>query len=124
MSNGLSEKDLSCRQVRKNFGLLQDHATRMKDTTGASVEAHLKQCERCAFEYRLFALQRATLDAAASPEAISPDEQFFTALRARIARGPATLSPVRRPDESWTAALLLTARQLVPAMAVLLLLII
>jgi len=71
----------------------------------------------------LFALHRATLDAAASAEPVTPNEQFFRALRARIARGPA-LSPSRRAEESWTAALLLTARQLVPAMAVLLLLII
>jgi hypothetical protein len=124
MSNGLNRMDLSCRQVRKGFAFLQDDATTPGDTSRGSIQAHLKMCSRCAFEYRLFALQRATLDAAASPEAIRPDEQFFAALRARIARGPATLSPARRPDESWTAALLLTARQLVPAMAVLLLLII
>ena len=46
---------------------------------------------------------------------------FFRALRARIARGP-ELSPPRA-EESWAAALLLTARQLVPVMAVLLLVI-
>jgi len=46
---------------------------------------------------------------------------FFKALRARIARGP-EFSPSRRTDESWAAALLVTARQLLPAMAVLLLL--
>lgn len=130
MSNGLNdEMDLSCREVRKRFTLLHESATTpggMK--TGGmkrgGVEAHLGTCTRCAFEYRLFALQRATLDEAATAEPVRPDEQFFRALRARIARGPLALSPVRRAEESWTAALLLTARQLVPAMAMLLLLII
>jgi hypothetical protein len=50
-----------------------------------------------------------------------PDKDFFRGLRARIARGP-ELSPARA-EESWAAALLSTARQLVPAMAVLLLVI-
>lgn len=129
MSNGLNdEMDLSCREVRKRFALLHESATtpvRKKPgvTKREGVEAHLGKCTRCAFEYRLFALQHATLDAAATAEPVRPDEQFFTALRARIARGPVAL-PVRRGEESWTAALLLTARQLVPAMAVLLLMII
>ena len=128
MSDELNNKmDKSCRQVRKRFGLLYEAAT-AGVSVGVSkpdgVEAHLRTCSRCAFEYRLFALQRATLDAAASAEPIRPDEQFFNGLRARIARGPAVLLPVRRADESWTAAMLLTARQLVPAMAVLLVLII
>jgi hypothetical protein len=69
----------------------------------------------------LFNLQRRALDLAASPEQVVPDKDFFRALRARIARGP-ELSPTRA-EESWAAALLLTARQLVPAMAVLLLVI-
>jgi predicted anti-sigma-YlaC factor YlaD len=113
MSNELNDKmDLSCRQMRKRFALLDEGVT-----------THLQTCSRCAFEYRLFALRRATLDAAASPEPVTPDEQFFMALKARIARGP-VISPSRPAEESWTAALLLTARQLVPAMAVLLLLII
>jgi predicted anti-sigma-YlaC factor YlaD len=113
MSNEMNDKmDLSCRQTRKRFALLDE-----------GVKTHLQACSHCAFEYRLFTLQRATLDAAASPEPVTPDEQFFRMLRARIARGPA-LSASRRAEESWAAALLLTARQLVPAMAVLLLLII
>jgi hypothetical protein len=122
MSNELNhEIDLSCRQVRRRFASLRDGATVPTERQG--IETHLQTCSRCALDYRLLALQRATLDAAASQEPITPDEQFFRGLRARIARGPALL-PSRRAEESWTAALLLTARQLVPAMAVLLLLII
>lgn len=124
MSNQLNGKmNLSCRQIQKRFGLLHLNATVANATEREGVKTHLQTCSRCALEYRLFALRLATLDAAASPEPVTPDEQFFRALRARIARGPA-VSPPRRNEESWTAALLLTARQLVPAMAVLLLLII
>ena len=124
MSNELNdEMDLSCRQARKRFALLHESAIAPNLTERETVKTHLQTCSSCAVEYRLFALQRASLDATASPEPVTPDEQFFRALRARIARGPA-LSASRRAEESWTAALLLTARQLVPAMAVLLLLII
>jgi len=113
MSNELSELGkITCRQARK----------RLADLDGDSVvKRHVESCSRCGFEYRLFRLQRAALDLAATPELIAPDEYFFKALRARIARGP-ELSP-SRAEESWAAALLLTARQLVPAMAVLLLVI-
>lgn len=122
MTNELKDEvSLSCRRVRKQFALLNVSAN--VTHSAKAVSAHLQTCSNCAVEYRLFALQRATLDAAASPELVTPDEQFFSGLRARIARGPAPL-PSRRPEESWTAALLLTARQLFPAMAVLLLLII
>lgn len=122
MTNDLNDEvRLSCRRVRKHFALI--HVSAKVTHSEKAVNAHLQTCSNCAVEYRLFALQRATLDAAASPDLVTPDEQFFSGLRARIARGPA-LIPSRRPEESWTAALLLTARQLVPAMAVLLLLII
>jgi len=90
----------------------------------AAVERHAQTCDRCATEYRLLALGRAALNAAAAAEPVSPDEDFFKAVRARIQRGEQGPAPVERPDESWAAALLLTARQLIPAMALLLLLII
>jgi hypothetical protein len=118
------EPNIVCRQARKRFAALDERAaasTSMSVTERAATNRHVQACSRCALEYRLFVLQRAALDAAAAAEPITPDEDFFRALRARIARGPA-LSPSRPPDESWAAALLVTARQLVPAMAVLLLL--
>ena len=119
------ESNIVCRQARKRFAALDEGdaaAMSMSVTERAATNRHVQTCSRCALEYRLFALQRATLDAAAA-EPIAPDEDFFKALRARIARGP-ELSPSRRTDESWAAALLVTARQLLPAMAVLLLLMI
>ena len=117
------EPNIVCRQARKRFAALDEGdaaSMSLSVTERAAANRHVQTCSRCALEYRLFALQRATLDAAAA-EPIAPDEDFFKALRARIARGP-ELSPSRRTDESWAAALLVTARQLLPAMAVLLLL--
>jgi hypothetical protein len=67
------------------------------------------------------------LYAGGASESILPDKEFFVALRARIARGPlepAIAADRANGDESWSAALLLTARQLIPAMAMLLALII
>lgn len=117
------EPSIVCRQARKQFAALDERAasTSMSVTERAATNRHVQACSRCALEYRLFVLQRGALDAAAAAEPITPDEDFFRALRARIARGPA-LSASRPPDESWAAALLVTARQLVPAMALLLLL--
>jgi anti-sigma factor RsiW len=90
-------------------------------TERAATERHMQTCERCAMEYRLLSLSRAVMDAAAAPEKITPDADFFKAVRARINRGEAS---IERADESWAAALFITARQLIPAMALLLLLII
>ena len=118
------EPNIACRHARKRFAALDERAapsTSMSVTERAATNRHVQACSRCALEYRLFVLQRAALDAAAAAEPITPDEDFFRALRARIARGPAP-SPSRPADESWAAALLVTARQLVPAMALLLLL--
>jgi len=113
------EIKMTCRQTRKHFAALDNHSLAISER--AASEHHIADCSRCALEFRLFALQRATLDAASSPEPVVPDEDFFRGLRARIARGIET-APLRLPDESWTSALLLTAKQLIPAMAVLLLL--
>ena len=117
-----TEPNIICRQARKRFAALDEHpggSDVLSVTDRAATNRHVQACSRCALEYKLFVLQRATLDAVAS-EPITPDDDFFRALRARIARGPAP-SPSRPQDESWAAALLVTARQLVPAMALLLL---
>ena len=125
------DRTIVCRVAKKRFAALaeQTESTRivpiregLSVTERAATERHLQTCKRCANEYRLFALGRMTLDAAASRQVVEPGDDFFKALRARIARGE---EPAReRADESWAAALLLTARQMIPAMAMLLLLII
>lgn len=117
---------IDCRQARKRFPAF-DERTNSRETLApdeqAAVARHLDDCRKCAREYQIFALTRATLDAAATTEQIVADDTFFRALRARINRGPEQ-SKSRPGEESWAAALLLTARQLIPAMAMLLLLII
>lgn len=133
MTEHLTNPDpINCRVARKQFPALlaAERDTRVvpinRTLNGerAATERHLEDCQRCAMEYRILALSRATLDAAAAPEPIVPTEDFFKAVRARIHRGEPVMVPVERPDESWAAALFATARQLIPVMAVLLLLII
>src|SRR5215210_3844823 len=118
-----------CRKARKQFPAALERPRRAagtKDqlsvTERAALERHLLACKGCALEYRIYALGQATLDCAASVEAVTPDEDFYKALKARIARGP-ELAPSQQQDESWTVALFQTARHMIPAMAMLLLLI-
>lgn len=133
MSKGINNfGTIACRQARKAFSALIEQSAssrvtpirqKLTVTERAAAERHLQTCERCALEYRLLGLSQSAMNAAAAPEAITPDEDFFKALRARIARGDKRAWQ-QRADESWSAALLLTSRQLLPAMAMLLLLII
>ncbi|HXG63955.1 MAG TPA: hypothetical protein VNO70_02540 [Blastocatellia bacterium] len=114
---------IKCREARRRFPDLCKHTA---DASAAdAVRLHLQSCEPCAREYRIFSLTRATLDLAAAPEPVRPEEDFFVALRARLARGPEA-APVlaAATSDSWAAAILLTARQMIPALALLLLLII
>jgi hypothetical protein len=124
---------IGCRRARRGFHLIADarlNASRLKlagDTHSmerAAIERHLSSCGRCEGDYRLFALARAAVDLSGAQEPIAPGKEFFTALRARIARGPEEAERAPAADESWAAALMLTARQLIPAMALLLLVII
>lgn len=124
-----NQETIACRVARRRLpALLAARDARvvpihqaLSVTQRAATERHLQACERCAMEHRLLSLSRAALDAGAATEVVTPDEDFFKAVRARIHRGEAT---IERPDESWAAALLITARQLIPVMALLLLLII
>ena len=121
-----SNNSVGCRKVRAQFSALADRDAGLGAAERSAVDSHLDGCVRCAREYRLYSLGRTALYAAGSSEPVAPDNEFFISLRARIARGPAEASTVNRAsnDESWAAALLLTARQLLPAMAMLLALII
>ncbi len=122
-----NEQEIVCRQARKRFpAFYESPAAREQLAAGerAAIERHLHDCAKCAREYRIFALTRAALDAAAATEPMTADDAFFRALRARIDRGPEAPPMWQQAAESWATALLATARQLIPAMAVLLLLII
>lgn len=119
-----------CRAARRQFGALVRREIAHAQGENLSAEIpdafrHIETCSRCEVEYRLVFLSRAALHLAASDETVRPDEDFYKALRARIARGPEPqIQTLPAVDESWAAALFLTARQLIPVMAVLLLLII
>ncbi|HJQ26264.1 MAG TPA: hypothetical protein VKA60_20290 [Blastocatellia bacterium] len=130
MSQKMAKQEaMSCRTARRLLpALLAAREARVVPTRPAldaagraSVEHHLDGCGRCAMEYRILTLSRAALDQAAAPLVPAPDEEFFKAVRARLHRGEPV---VERAGESWAAALFVTARQLIPAMALLLLLII
>ena len=123
----MSNNSVRCRKVRARFSALADrNPGRLGTADCTTLTSHMDGCVSCAREYRLYTLGRTALDVAGASESIVPDSEFFIALRARIARGPAETTSVFRAsnDESWAAALLLTARQLLPAMAMLLALII
>jgi hypothetical protein len=121
MSNN---QTIQCREARKRFAAFESDSPGALTGEGRAIMSrHLEDCRKCAREFRLYSLARATLDAAANTEKIVVDEPYLRALRARINRGP--VQPRHRPsEESWAGALLVTARQLIPAMAMLLLLII
>lgn len=108
---------MGCRQTRKKLGLLTGGLASDAESRRA-VELHVMNCPHCREELRLSALARSVLDAAASDEAVSPGEDFYRILRARIARGP-EIAP-----ESSATLVWVTARQLIPAMTMLLMLII
>ncbi len=121
---------VNCRQARKQFRRLDERGAiagareQLSAQERAALERHIQACAGCASEYRLYALGLAALNLVAAPEPVRPDEGFFKALRARIARGPETISPPQQQDESWAGALLVIARQMIPAMALLLILIV
>lgn len=104
----------SCREVRR----------RLK--SGADLgpaELHFQSCPQCARERRLLELQRAVLDLCGASEPITPDETFFIGLKARLAREASSLARSGRAgDDSWPAMVWASARQLIPIMAALLLL--
>jgi hypothetical protein len=85
-----------------------------------AVDSHLVKCPSCAEEYRMLALEFILLES--SGATIVPDETFFAALRGRIAQEAVAMSATQ-PDEYWLGLVWITARQMIPAMAALLLLI-
>ncbi|MEW6127640.1 MAG: hypothetical protein AB1757_11440 [Acidobacteriota bacterium] len=118
---------MGCRKVRKAFPALSGNAKaqNLGSDERRALQGHLETCSACAAEYRLFSLSQTVLDLTALPEVIEPDKDFMAALRARIARGPESFGlPQIGADESMATMLWLTARQMFPAMALLLLLII
>jgi hypothetical protein len=115
---------LKCADARRWFRALEDGNA--PDGIRESVTQHTSGCDRCGAEYRLFRLERTVLDLGGTSESVAPDDAFFRGLRARIARGSdgeRTAGPAGQND-LWSSMLWVTGRQLVPAMAMLLLLMI
>jgi hypothetical protein len=118
--------NMGCREARSRFAALVDfnEATPHHREVEA-VQMHVARCGACAQEFRLFELRSAVLHFSGATEPVLPDDDFFVGLKARLARGPEEVSGFApRFDDSWLAAVSLTARQLVPALALLLALII
>src|SRR4051812_29270098 len=111
-----NEAAIACRVVRRRLPALTAIArearvvpirSALSPAERAATERHLANCEGCATEYRVLALNRAVLDAAAAAPVV-PDEDFFKAVRARLNR---SVPAIERADESWATLLLVTARQ-------------
>ncbi len=122
-------REIGCRQTRKLFALKTGERAGNQDVSNsrerAELERHLRGCEDCSMKYRIHSLTGTVLDLSGTGEPFTPGDDFFLALRARLERGPRSAQAGRpAADDSWAAALLLTARQLIPAMALLLLFII
>lgn len=126
MRYGKNEKvKVNCRDARRLFASMgrpdADLPLRVQ------FDQHIETCSRCARDYRLARLSRAVLESAAVVEPVRPDSAFFVALRARIERGrtdEASAHWATGADDGWATILMLTTRQLIPAMALLLLMII
>lgn len=125
MRYGKAEKTkVNCRDARRLFASM---ARTDADTPLRGLfDQHVETCARCARGYRVARLSRAVLENAAVPAPVRPDKEFFVALRARIERGASEASAARSTgiDDGWSAVLMLTTRQLIPVMALLLLMII
>ncbi|HEU4387029.1 MAG TPA: hypothetical protein VFV34_04485 [Blastocatellia bacterium] len=123
MSTGPTQaRLLKCGDARRAFGAVEQGTA--PDDVRNAVNNHVASCAACAFENRISRLERTVLDLAGAAQQITPDEAFFNGLRARIARGENGSQSRSRADQTWTMLMWVTARQVLPAMAILLLLIV
>ena len=123
MSTGpTNTKTLKCGDARKWFRAVEQG--KAPDDVREAVRRHVAVCGRCAVEHRLNQLEQTVLDLAGAAQQLTPDEEFFKGLRARIARGDSSVETRSGADQTWTGLMWVTARQVLPAMAILLLLIV
>ena len=120
-----SDSRLSCREARAGFrSMTQSPAAPRSNGSHLEIERHVDDCSPCAAEYGLFEMEQAVLDASAAAVPVEPDQAFFAALRARIHREAETGGAGCYAQDAWANMVWVTARQLIPTMAVLLILII
>lgn len=110
----MNRETLNCRRARALIA-----SRDISQSERAALELHLERCNRCAREKLIASLSRAALEAFDPP---APSEEFFARLRAAIAF-QAARGPQGEQADHWTALIWVTARQLIPALAALLLLI-
>ena len=119
---GRVPRRLSCRQARAG---LKSMISSSVSSGNLEIDRHVNECASCAAECELLELERVVLDASAAVEPVMPDREFFAALRARIQREAEGAAAGRYTSEdAWANVVWQTARQLMPTMAVLLVLLI
>jgi len=118
------DPELGCREARKRIRAQQSLPTpeANSDQPDSRLDAHLLFCPKCAAEARVTRLYRFIL-AGDAPlgTTLEPDADWFKGLRARIERETSPKSPAS--EDSFAGIVWLAARQMVPAMVVLVLLI-
>ena len=122
-----SNYGLTCREARAGLRSMISSGVISSANLEANIEfdRHLDECASCTAEYEMLQLERAVLDASAAVEPVEPGPEFFAALRARIQReAEGTAAGRYATEDAWANIVWLTARQLVPTMAVLLILIV
>ncbi|MGH9761840.1 MAG: hypothetical protein ACREDR_13875 [Blastocatellia bacterium] len=126
----MTEHKMQCRDAKRAFreadeaGLVFAAPIPHEDGRRSlpAFEGHLENCNRCRDGYRLYRLGKGILRLGGASEPIIPANDWFVSLRARINREPA---PTDRggQEEPWQSALWQNARQLIPIMALLLLIV-
>jgi len=115
---------MKCREARIEFSVLDKSRRLSPGAKGVTpggredlIERHISECPACEREYRIFSLGRTVMELTGSSQPIIPDKEWFVAVKAATAR----LSDSRRfrvlTEESWPGLVWLTAKQLIPIMA-------
>jgi hypothetical protein len=109
---------MKCRDVRREFALVdQNRRQQSPEALARAVEQHLSECTACAHEYRLYSLSRNVIELSASEKPVSPNTEWFAGLKAAIARQSDAAGTRSLIQDSWTALVWITAKQLIPIMA-------
>ena len=118
------DSKVNCREARKQFSVLARGGFRLtdEDGQGTPVENHIRSCSKCLDEYQLLALELTVVDLFGAAVTFQPEESFYYAVQNRIRREEYKASlPSMDP---WPTLLWGSAKQLIPAVSMLLLLII
>jgi len=106
---------MSCRNARAGLRPMI-----LSGLANVQIERHLDHCANCAAEYALLKLEKIVLDASSAVVPIEPGPEFFAAVRARIYREAEGGAVSYSAEDGLANVLWLTARQLVPALTLLL----